>query len=162
MLTLVASIGLNRELGRKGDLCWHIREDLRHFKAITTGGAVVMGRKTWESLPRKPLPDRLNIVISRSGFDAGPGAVIARSLEEAVKAAGDLPIYIIGGASVYSQALPEADRLELTAIEAADAEADTFFPEVSEKIWTQVKRSEPMETPDGLKFRYLTYERKKD
>lgn len=165
-LTIVASIGENNELGKEGDLCWHIREDLRHFKELTLGGAVIMGRKTWESLPKKPLPGRTNIVIS-SKEPAGEEAGVcfhARSLEEAVSTAASQnasgQIFIIGGASVYRQAMPAATCLELTKIHAADTDADTFFPNIDEGEWRVEKESEIMTAPDGLKFQYITYRRR--
>ena len=155
-MTIVASIGENNELGRGGDLCWHIREDLLHFKELTMGGAVIMGRKTWESLPRRPLPGRLNIVISSSA----DGAV--RSLPEALAMAAEagMEAYVIGGASVYAQAMPLADTLELTRIYASDPEADTFFPTVSPEEWEIERESEIHTSPEGVKYRYITYRRR--
>lgn len=166
-ITLIASIGANNELGRSGDLCWHIREDLRHFRELTTGHPVIMGRKTWESLPKKPLPGRLNIVISTRDLgmrteagetDAEP--VQASTLEEALKAAAkasQAAPFIIGGASVYSQALPCAGHLELTRILADDPLADTFFPPIDPADWRLVSQSEIHTATDGLRFRYETY-----
>lgn len=159
-LTLIASVGEKLEVGKEGDLCWHIREDLRHFKELTMGGAVIMGRSTWESLPRRPLPGRKNIVITgRADYDA-PGATIAGSLEEAIEEAKDTETFIIGGESVYCQALPLASRLELTRIYASEPEADKYFPEFSDEEWTLEKSSEEMETEGGLRFRYETYKRR--
>lgn len=162
-MTVIASIGERGELGRGGDLCWHIREDLRRFRELTMGSPVIMGRKTWESLPRRPLPGRLNIVVSRNPLFTGgaDGAdaphVVARSLPEALKAAGG-DGFIIGGASLYEQALPLADRLELTRILAADPEADTFFPAIDPARWRLTACSEVMTDATGLRFRYETYE----
>ena len=155
MITLIASVGENNELGRDGDLCWYIREDLRRFKALTMGNAVIMGRKTWESLPKKPLPGRLNIVLSKkqdptpapsplwegsgngeaavtnfpSHMGEGPGVGFAASVDQALEMAGEREVFIIGGESVYRTFLPLADRLELTRIFASDPQADKFFPE---------------------------------
>lgn len=146
MPVIIASVGINGELGRDGDLCWHIREDLRHFKELTMGHPVIMGRKTWESLPRRPLPGRENIVVSSRG----------KSLEEAL-AQGGPDAFIIGGASVYEQALPFADRLELTRIMASDPLADTFFPAIDPDRWVLSSRSEDMVTDDGIVYRYESY-----
>lgn len=139
-MTIIAGVGRNGEIGRDGDLCWHIPEDLRRFKRLTMGGAVIMGRKTWESLPKKPLPGRLNIVLTRS-LPPQEGMVTASSLAEAVEAAGSLPVFIIGGESVYQQAMPLATRLELTLIDAADPLADSFFPTVDPSQWQVMAES---------------------
>lgn len=161
-MTIVVSIGENGEIGRGGDLCWHIREDLKRFKELTMGGAVIMGRKTWESLPRKPLPGRLNIVITRSANEGrradGGMPVFVSSLQDAIKAAGELPAFVIGGESIYREALPLADRLEITRIYESDARADRFFPDIIAERWTLTEASEPMDSPEGLRFRYESYE----
>lgn len=159
-LTIVAVVGERMELGREGDLVWHIPEDLKHFKEITLGGAVIMGRKTWESLPVRPLPGRLNIVVSRNPDFRPEGAVKAASLEEAVEAAKGSDVFIIGGESIYRAAMPMADRLELTHVLATSDEADRWFPEVSPEIWQPVKVSEIKETKSGIKFKFTTYLRK--
>lgn len=159
-ITMVASVGVNNELGRDGNLCWHIREDLKHFKETTMGGAVIMGRKTWESLPRRPLPGRTNIVISRNPSLECPGALKAASLEDALIAAEDNRIFIIGGASVYKEAMPLANVLELTRILAEDPGADTFFPDIDPKEWALEKESELMTSAEGINFIYQTYVRK--
>lgn len=165
-MTIVASAGENNELGRDGDLCWHLPEDLRHFKELTLGGVVIMGRNTWESLPKKPLPGRVNIVISRSQPDTitGEPGMVVPSLEEAVERAGELPesgkgIFIIGGGRVYDRAIETADRLELTRIFAACPEADTFFPEIDPAVWELADSSEIMTAKNGLKYQYLSYQR---
>lgn len=162
-MTIVASAGLNGEIGRNGDLCWHIREDLKHFKELTLGGAVIMGRNTWESLPRKPLPGRLNIVVSKS-MEPGEGFSLAKSPEEAIEMARsqNLKAFIIGGASLYAQTIGMADSLEITRIYAADPKADTFFPEIDMKEWKLTRESDLMTAPDGPEFRYLTYERSRN
>lgn len=170
MITLIASIGEKNELGRDGDLCWHIRDDLKHFRELTTGHPVIMGRKTWESLPKKPLPGRLNIVVSGSGKGLNPDGspereIWARSLEEAVEegkrnSEPDSPIYIIGGASIYREAMPLADRLEITRILATDPGADTFFPTIRQHEWRLDSATDIMTAPDGLEYIYETYERK--
>ena len=166
-MILIASIGENNELGREGDLCWHIREDLKHFKSLTMGSPVIMGRKTWESLPKKPLPGRLNIVVTSGKLkpeEVKAGVFAVRTLPDAVRVAEKVGMtpYIIGGASVYAEAMPEADRLEITRIYAADPEADVFFPEIKETEWMLETASDTMTTPDGLRYRYESYTRRQN
>lgn len=159
-MTIIASVGEKGELGRKGQLCWHIREDLKRFKELTMGGAVIMGRHTWESLPRRPLPGRLNIVITsrpEALQDIGPDALAVGSLPEAVAAAEGREVFIIGGGSVYAEAMPLATRLELTRIHAVDPEADTFFPPVGDG-WRLVEESERHTSAGGLKYTYQRFE----
>ena len=158
-VTLVASTGLANEIGRDGDLCWHIREDLKHFKQLTMGGAVIMGRLTWNSLPKRPLPGRLNIVVTRSEDFSDEGALRAGSLEEALEMAGDREAFIIGGESIYRQAMPLATKLELTVIEANDRQADKFFPEIDPRQWEVATESELMHSADDIPFRFVTYSR---
>lgn len=165
-MTIVASAGENNELGRDGDLCWHLPEDLRHFKELTLGGVVIMGRNTWESLPKKPLPGRINIVISRSFPETitGQPQMVVPSLEVAIERARELPessdgIFIIGGGSVYNQAILTASRLELTRIFATCSDADTFFPEIDPAKWSLEDSSDIMTAKNGLKYQYLSYQR---
>lgn len=139
-VSLIAAIGArDRALGKGGDLLWRIPGDLQRFKALTTGHPVVMGRKTWESLPEKfrPLPARTNIVITRDTSYAAPGAEVVPSFEAALakakQAEGAEEIFVIGGGEIYTLALPFATRLYLTLVEAS-AEADTFFPEYTEEF----------------------------
>lgn len=159
---IIVAVGKNGEIGVRGDLIWKISDDLKRFKALTTGHPVIMGRKTWESLPKKPLPGRLNIVLSRRPGLEAPGAEVAHSAEEALKlAATDTP-FIIGGAEIYNCFLPFADKLYLTAIDAACEEADAFFlPDLSQG-WELMEESEPLSTPEGLNYRYLTYKKRPD
>lgn len=164
-MTIIAAIGENNELGKNGGLIWDIRADLRRFKQLTTGHAVVMGRKTWESLPVKPLPGRLNIVVSRNPefvpLTDSPDALKASSLEEATALAEGHEIFIIGGESIYRAAIDMADRLEITHVLAKDPDADTWFPQFSMEDWTLASESEVMETPDGIPYKFSTYRRKR-
>ncbi len=133
MITIIAAVAANGVIGDKNRLLWHISEDLKHFKALTTGHPVVMGRKTFESLGR-PLPGRTNVVITRQRIDI-PGCTVVHSLAEAVALfAPDEEIFIIGGAQIYAEALPLADRLCLTRVERA-YEGDTRFPEWNPVRW---------------------------
>lgn len=132
-LNIIAAIGKNRELGLRGKLLWHIPDDLQRFKRLTMGHPVIMGRKTWESLPEKfrPLPGRTNIVVTRQAGYEVAGALVADSLDAAraaaARAEGADETFIIGGGKLYAAALPRANRLYLTSVDAT-AEADTFFP----------------------------------
>jgi len=128
-IEIVAAVAENRVIGRAGDLPWRLPADLQHFKRLTVGHAVVMGRRTFASIGRS-LPDRLNLVLSRSAEDLGEGAALARHLDEAVARAaeaGHERLFVIGGESVFAEALPRADRLHLTLVHAA-VEGDTFWP----------------------------------
>lgn len=138
-LTLVVAMTKDRLIGAGGGLPWRIPEDLRHFKAITLGHAIVMGRKTWDEVGR-PLPGRRNIVVTRSVASL-PGAEVARSIEDALALARatDAEPCVIGGAEIYRLALPMATKLVVTWV-ARDAEGDTWFPEVDWSEWTEVER----------------------
>ena len=159
MLSIIVAIAQNRTIGHNNALLWHIKEDMRFFRTTTSGHPVIMGRKTFESLGCRPLPKRTNIVISRSEREY-EGALLAHSLEEAVRMAGDdSEIFIIGGAQIYKEALSIADRLYITRVER-DYEGDTSFPEVDMSQWRLVdemrhERGEEFEYP----FAFLTYDR---
>ena len=146
MLSLIAAIARNRAIGKDGQLLWQLPEDMRHFREITSGKPLIMGRKTWESLPEKfrPLPGRLNIVVSRNPQYHAAGAVLSASLEDALQQAarlvpGAAEVFVIGGAELYRQALPLADRLYLTEIDA-DFVGDTFFPTLNPAQWQETGR----------------------
>lgn len=128
-MNLIVAIDSKGAIGRHGDLLYHIGADLRRFKALTTGHAVIMGRRTFESLPKGALPNRRNIVVSRRPDFAAPGVEHVRSLEAAIDTAGP-DAFVIGGAEVYRQALDKADTLHITLIHDTAAEADTFFPTI--------------------------------
>jgi len=119
-IVIIVAVAQNRVIGKDNQLIWNIPEDMAHFKALTAGHTVLMGRKTWESLPPRfrPLPGRRNIVVSRQADYAAPGAELANSLEEGLAlAATNETVFIIGGAEIYRQAMPLADRLEITEVE---------------------------------------------
>ena len=160
MISLIAAVAKNRALGKDGRLLWHLPEDMRHFRETTRGKPVIMGRKTWESLPDafRPLPGRRNVVISRNRAYEAPGATLAGSLEEAVRLTqDDAEVFVIGGAKIYSQALPLAQRLYLTEV-TRDFDADAFFPEFSKDTWKEVSRSE-VKNGAGLDFTFAVYQR---
>ena len=160
MVSIIVAIAQNGTIGDKNSLLWHIKEDMRFFRTTTSGHAVVMGRKTFESLGSRPLPKRTNIVITRADR-AFEGALTAHSLEEAIRLAeGDEEIFIIGGAQIYREALRIADRMYITRV-MHDYEGDTSFPDIDLSEWKLVAeekhdRGEEYEYP----FAFLTYERR--
>ena len=159
MISLIAAVAQNRALGKDGQLLWHLPEDMRYFRETTRGKPVIMGRKTWESLPDvfRPLPGRRNIVISRNPAYDAPGATLAASLADAIARAGGGEIFVIGGETLYRQALPLAQRLYLTEV-ARDFDADAFFPEFSASDWTEISRSAAKNCAD-LDFTFAVYQR---
>ena len=158
MLSLIAAVAKNRVIGNNNQLLWHLPEDMRHFRETTRGKPVIMGRKTWESLPDsfRPLPGRLNIVVSRNPAYQAPGATLAGSLEEAIRCAENArEMFVIGGEELYRQALPLADQLYLTEIEK-DFEGDAAFPEVLPGTWQEVSRTKQRGTGE-LAFSFVLY-----
>lgn len=162
LLALVAACGRGRVIGIGNRLPWHLPEDMKFFRETTRGKPVIMGRKTWESLPDafRPLPGRLNIVVSRNPGYHAPGAQVVGSLPDALTAAGEAEIAcVIGGAELYRQALPLADRLILTEIDQ-DYPGDAFFPAFTPKEWAEASR-QPQVSATGLPFAFVTYERRR-
>lgn len=154
---LVAAVAANGVIGAGGTLPWHLPEDLKHFKSLTLGHPVIMGRRTWESLG-KPLAGRENIVVTRSpGYEA-PGAHVAASLEAALAfCAGESVVFVIGGSQLYAAALPLADGLVLTEIHR-DYDGDARFPEHDRAAWRETQRK-PQAGANGLRFDFVLYER---
>ncbi|HPF11991.1 MAG TPA: dihydrofolate reductase [Flavobacteriaceae bacterium] len=160
MITLIAAAGERNELGKDNELVWHLPDDFKRFKQLTTGHCIIMGRKTFESFP-KPLPNRTHIVITRNTDYQGEGIIVVASMEEALlKAEDDSQPFIIGGGEIYRLGLPFAQKIELTRVHAT-FEADTFFPEIPEEEWVleSVVRHEK-DDRHAHAFSYLTYLRK--
>ncbi|MEI7613527.1 MAG: dihydrofolate reductase [Betaproteobacteria bacterium] len=160
MISLIAAVARNRAIGKDNQLLWHLPEDMRHFRETTRGKPVIMGRKTWESLPEafRPLPGRHNIVVSRNPEYQAPGATLVGSLEAAMHLANENEeTFIIGGEELYRQAMPVAQRLYLTEVDQ-DFDADAFFPEVSTKNWKEIFRDQ-QHSVSGLAFSFVTYQR---
>jgi dihydrofolate reductase len=159
-ISIIAAIGKNRELGFKNKLLWHLSDDLKRFKNLTTSHAIVMGRKTYESIG-KPLANRQNIVITRDPAYEAPGCTVVHSMDEAVKAAGESggEIFVMGGAEIYKLALPYANKMYLTSVDAA-LEADAYFPEFDQSEWRVVKE-EPHAADEKHPYRFVfrVYER---
>ena len=160
MISIIAAVANNRAIGLKNKLIYWLPNDLKRFKALTTGHTIIMGRNTFLSLPKGALPNRRNIVLSRSA-KAFPCCDVYPSLEEAIAhCSSDEDIYIIGGASVYQQALPLADRLCLTEIDDTPAEADTFFPEYKDEWQEESREDHPMDDRHDFRYSFVDYVRK--
>jgi dihydrofolate reductase len=160
-ISFVVARARNGVIGRDNAIPWRIPEDMRRFKAITMGKPLIMGRKTWESLPKKPLPGRTNIVITRDKTFAAAGAVVVLGIEDALaRARTENPeeIAIIGGAEIYAAFLPLATRIHLTEI-GADIAGDAFMPDFNPREWREIAR-EAHTTPEGLPYAYVTLERR--
>jgi len=154
-IVLVLAMADNGVIGKDGGIPWHISEDMKRFKALTMGHTVVMGRKTWDSLPKKPLPGRVNVVVTRQKDWHAEGAVTASSLGQASAGTSGL-VMIIGGAEIYERALPQASRIELTEVHCAfDGDARFAF---DRKGWHETAREDHV-TPDGLGYSYVTLTR---
>ncbi|MCM1370089.1 MAG: dihydrofolate reductase [Candidatus Amulumruptor caecigallinarius] len=160
-LWAVVAMGRNREIGINGDMPWHLPEDLKHFKELTLGHPVIMGRATWESLPKHPLPGRRNMVLTHKANYEARGAECFPSLEDALEscAPGEVPV-IMGGGRIYAMALPKCTRLYVTQIEAEYPDAETWFPEISPNEWALTEQSEIMESRCGMHYQFLIYERR--
>jgi dihydrofolate reductase len=178
MIALIAAVARNGAIGWQQQLLWRLPEDMQHFRETTREKPVIMGRKTWESLPVafRPLPKRHNIVVSRNPAYLAGGATLAASIEEAIRLAGEAAeVFVIGGAELYRQALPLASRLYLTEV-AEDCRGDSYFPELPRDEWREVSRragkraakrdsegSSGAETRDaatGPDFDFVVYERR--
>ena len=155
---LIAAVAKNGVIGAQGKLPWRLPEDLKHFKNLTLGHPIIMGRRTWESFGGKPLPGREHIVISRKpGYEA-PGASVAMTLESAIALCTGEPLaFVIGGAEIYGAALPLAHGLVLTEIER-DFVGDTRFPAWNRKDWRETQR-ETHTSLEGMRFDFVLYER---
>lgn len=154
---MVAAAAENNALGKNNDLVWHLPDDFKRFKAITSHHHILMGRKTFESFP-KLLPNRKHIVITRQTDYKREGIEVVHSLEEALQScAGEEEVFIIGGGEIYKQAMPYADKIELTRVHAS-FEADAFFPEIDESKWKLVNKEEhKQDERHKYDFSYLTY-----
>ena len=160
-LTIIVAVGEDNAIGKDNDLIWHLSDDLKHFKKLTSGHHIIMGRKTFESFP-KPLPNRTHVVITRQdNYKVPSGIVVVNSLEDALDASKDDPQpFIIGGGEIYRQALPLADKIELTRVHASFEGADTFFPELDKNSWKEVANTYHKKNENHkYDFSFLTYVR---
>ncbi len=161
-VVLYAAVARNGVIGRDGDMPWRLSTDLKRFKSDTMGKPIIMGRKTWESFPRRPLPGRLNIVISRDANYPADGASVVTTYQDALSvaaASGAEEAAILGGGTIYNLAVETADRLHITHV-LADIDGDTWFPEIVREIWREVESQDfPAGERDSHPTRYAIYER---
>lgn len=159
-IIVLAAVARNHVIGRDNQLAWHLPEDLQHFKGLTLGHTVLMGRKTWESLPARfrPLPGRRNIVVTRQAHYVADGADIAASLPSALALTSENDrVFVIGGAEIYEQALPLADAMELTEVDL-EPEGDAWFPAFSGGDWRETARQAGV-SQNGIAYAFVTYQR---
>ena len=160
MISIIVAVSEDWGIGKNNELLWHISEDLKRFKGLTMGNTVIMGKRTWESLPKRPLPSRKNIVLTDDPDETIEDAVTAYSLQDSLnKCDKDKEIFIIGGGSIYRQFMPIADRLFITHVHKK-APADIYFPEIDLSIW-EVTEKEEFKTDDinSIPYTYTIYER---
>ena len=161
MISIIVAVSEDWGIGKDNELLWHISEDLKRFKRLTTGNTVIMGKRTWESLPRRPLPGRKNIVLTDDKTETIENAVTAYSIEDSLsKCEKDEEIFVMGGGSIYRQFMPIADRLYITHVHKK-APADIYFPEIDLKIW-KITEKEDFKTDDeeSIPYTYTIYEGK--
>lgn len=159
-ITLIAAAATNNALGKDNQLIWHLSDDLKHFKNLTKGHHVIMGRKTFESMP-KALPNRTNVVITRQPNYSAENTVVVNSLDAAIKVAlSDPRPFVIGGGEIYAQAMEVGHEIELTRVHG-EFEADTFFPEIDPQLWEEVWREEhPADDNHAYAFSFIRYQKK--
>lgn len=161
MITIIVAIASNGAIGKNNDLLWHIPGDLKRFKKLTTGHNLLMGKNTWYSLPKRPLPDRKNIVLTDDPCECIEGCISAYSIEDAIqKCDKEQEIFVIGGGMIYKQFMSRADRLMITYVHR-EFDADTFFPEIDPDLWYETGREDhgPDEKND-FSYSYVSYLRK--
>ena len=159
-LSLIVAVADNWAIRKDNNLLWHISADLKHFKALTTGHCIIMGRKTYESFPKRPLPNRRNIVITNNKDYCEEGCEVVHSVEEAIALCkDDEQSFVIGGATVYTQFLPFVDKIFLTKV-FATFEADTFFPPIDTDVFKEISASDIFtDEKSGLRYQYLEYQK---
>ena len=161
-ISIIVAMAENGVIGRGNQLPWNLPGDLKYFKAVTLEHPIIMGRKTWESLPKKPLPQRLNIVVTRDTKYNAEGALVVNSLKNGLEEAqrsGISECFIIGGATVYKQALPIAERLYLTAVHDK-IDGDVHFPPIDLGQWLEVSRDR-VANPDGPEYSFVIFDKRK-
>jgi dihydrofolate reductase len=159
-ISIIVAVAQNNAIGKDNRLLWHISDDMKRFKKITVGHTVIMGKNTYNSLPNRPLKDRVNIVISDNQADRFDGCEMAFSIEEAISKCRDYnECFIIGGASVYRQFFPYASTIYLTKVHK-EFEADTFFPEIKPEEWFEVSREDVKDVQNDFSYSYIILKRK--
>jgi dihydrofolate reductase len=161
MISIIVAVSEDLGIGKDNELLWHISEDLKRFRRLTSGNTVIMGKKTWESLPKRPLAGRKNVVLTDNPDESIENAVTAYSINDALSKCGaDEEIFIIGGGSVYRQFMPFADRLYITHVHKKTP-ADVYFPEIDPDIWEITEKEEFKNDGNGsIPYTYTVYERK--
>lgn len=165
-ISIVVAVADNNAIGAKGKLLWRLPKDMQYFKEVTWGHHVLMGRKTWDSIPPKfsPLPGRTNIIVTRQEGFVCEGCLVVKSVEEGIEQArnaGELELMIIGGGEIYKQALPLTNKIYLTKVHHTFADADTFFPELDMEQWTPVNGEWNMaDEKNEFDFEFIVLERK--
>jgi dihydrofolate reductase len=161
MISIIAAVSDDGGLGKDNELLWHIPEDLKRFKSLTMGKCVIMGKRTWESLPKRPLPGRKNIVLTDIPEECFDCSLTAYSIEDALgKCVSSEEIFIIGGGSVYSQFMPLADRLYITHVHRK-TRADVYFPKIDLRKWRIIEKEECISGDiNNLPYTYTVYERR--
>lgn len=159
MITVIAAVAENNALGKENQLLWHLPDDFKRFKTLTSGHYIIMGRKTFESFP-KPLPNRTHVIISRQANYHPEGCIVVKSLEQAIEACPKTEeVFIIGGGEIYQQSIAVADKLDLTKVHAS-FEADTYFPEVDLSQWQLVfEEHHPKDERHDYAFTFQTFTR---
>lgn len=162
-ISIIAAVADNGAIGKGNRLLWHLPEDMKRFKTITTGHTVIMGRRTYESLPKGALPNRRNIVLTSKRESVYAGCDVCGSMGEALRSCErDEEVFVIGGATLYREALCMADRMYLTRVHTTKEDADAFFPEVNFEEWEETERQEfPADERHAYPYTFLTYQRKK-
>lgn len=162
-ISIIVAAGLNGEIGRNNQLLWHLPADMRHFKQLTTGHHILMGRKTYDSIGR-PLPNRTNIIVTRSQSFSPEGCIIVQHVDKGVEWArknGETELFVIGGGQVYREVLPLADTIYFTRVQASFPDADTFFPFSAGKDWQIVSEEKyPADERHQYPFEFIVYQRK--
>lgn len=163
MISIIVGQSKNRVIGKDNDLPWYLPDDLKHFKELTTGSTVIMGRKTYDSILARlggPLPNRTNIVVTHNLDFESDRAIVVHSLQEAIDSVEDDKAFIIGGARIYEQALPLVDRIYLTEIDS-EVDGDTYFPALDMAEWHETTREHhDADTKHAFAFDFVTYDRK--
>lgn len=162
MISIIVNIAANNAIGFENKLLYWLPNDMKRFRLLTTGNTIIMGRKTFESLPKGALPNRRNIVLSRQENTAFEGAECFSSLQEALQSCSENEdIYIIGGSTVYEQAFPLADKLRITLVDNTPAQADSFFPAIDTNVWIEKSREvHPVDEKHLYSYTFIDYERK--
>jgi dihydrofolate reductase len=162
MISIIVAVSEDLGIGKNNDLLWHLPEDLKRFKKLTYGNTVIMGKRTWESLPKKPLPGRKNIVITDIPHEQFESAVTAYSIEDALaKCKKGEEIFIIGGGSIYRQFMQLADRLYITHVHKKTS-ADIYFPKINRRVWKVIEKEEYKGQGNEIPYTYVIYERRKE